>query len=65
METNGTTKHGMVAHDSNPSTQDAEARGSQVQGQTGLHSKILSKKEKEKKKARAGNIALCACPAVV
>jgi hypothetical protein len=34
-----------TAHTCNPSTWEAETGGSRVQGQRGLHSKILSKKE--------------------
>jgi hypothetical protein len=34
----------MVVHTFNPSYQEAEARGSQVQGQPELHSKTLSQK---------------------
>jgi hypothetical protein len=36
----------MVAHNCNPRIQEAEARGSWVQGQPGLHREILSKKKK-------------------
>jgi hypothetical protein len=35
-------KPGVVVHVSNPSTQEAGAGGYQVQGQSGLHTEILS-----------------------
>jgi hypothetical protein len=37
---------GMMMHAYNPSTQEAKARGSQVPGQPGLHSKTLTQKQK-------------------
>lgn len=37
---------GVVVHTSNPGTWEAEAGGSGVQGQFGLHGKALSHKEK-------------------
>jgi hypothetical protein len=49
------TRPGVVVDDCNPSTQEAEAEESQVQGQHGLHSETLSErreKEREKKKER-------------
>jgi hypothetical protein len=39
---------GVVAHACDPSTQEAEAGGSQVQIQPWLHSEILSQKSKHK-----------------
>jgi hypothetical protein len=39
-------KLGVVVHSCNLSTQEAEAGGSLVQGQPGLHSETLSLKEK-------------------
>jgi hypothetical protein len=39
---------GIVAHICNLSTQEAEAGKSQVQGQPGINSKILSPKKKKK-----------------
>jgi hypothetical protein len=41
-----------VVHVCNPNTQEAEARGSQVQGQPELLSETLSQKNKTKKKKR-------------
>jgi hypothetical protein len=38
-------KQGVVAHDCNPSTWEAEAVGSWVPGQPGLHSETLSQKQ--------------------
>jgi hypothetical protein len=35
----------MVVHTCNPSIEEAEGRASQIQGQPGLHSEILSKKK--------------------
>jgi hypothetical protein len=43
---------GMTSYGYNPSTQETDTRGSQVQGQPGLHSKILS----ERKGGRAGGV---------
>jgi hypothetical protein len=40
---------GVVEHACNPSTQEAEVGGCQIQGQPGLHSKTLSGKKKKKK----------------
>jgi hypothetical protein len=37
-------KPGVVAHTCNPSTQEAEAEGSHVQGQLEVHKETLSKK---------------------
>jgi hypothetical protein len=37
---------GMVVHICNPSTQETEAGGVKVQGQSGLHSETFSKKRK-------------------
>jgi hypothetical protein len=42
----------MVANTCNPSTGEAEAGGSQVQGQPGLHSKTLSQQNKTNKKKK-------------
>jgi hypothetical protein len=49
----------VVAYPYNPSTQEAEAGGSQLEGQPGLHSETLSqktnkKKNKKKKKEKPG-----------
>jgi hypothetical protein len=41
---------GIVAHTSNPSTWEAEARGLWVWDQSGLHSKTLFQDTKKKKK---------------
>jgi hypothetical protein len=38
---------GMIAHNYSPSTQKTKAGESQVQGQPGLHSKVLSQKKKK------------------
>lgn len=38
-------KPGMVVHNGNPNTQEAETKGSQVQGQPGLYGSILSLKK--------------------
>jgi hypothetical protein len=38
-------KPGMMGHTCNPSTEEAEAGGSQVRGQSGLQSKTLSGNE--------------------
>jgi hypothetical protein len=48
---------GMVVHTFNLSTQEAEAGGSQVGGQSGLHSKTLSQKtnKQTKKSKHMGN----------
>jgi hypothetical protein len=45
-------KPGMVVHAYCPSTQEADARESGIQGQPGIHSEILSQKRKKKKKKR-------------
>lgn len=37
----------MIIYTSNTSTQEAEAEGSRIQGQPGLHSKIVSQKRKK------------------
>jgi hypothetical protein len=39
----------VVAHASNPSTQEAKAGGSQVQGQLELYSKTLSQNKQQQK----------------
>jgi hypothetical protein len=44
----------MVVHTFNPSTQEAEAGGTQVGGQPGLHRKILSLKKENKTNLWAG-----------
>jgi hypothetical protein len=41
----------MVAHACMPSTWEAEARGSRVQGQLGLHSETLFRKKKKNTQA--------------
>jgi hypothetical protein len=43
---------GVVAHTCNHSAQEAEARGSKVQGHPGLHNETLSQKKKKKKKKK-------------
>jgi hypothetical protein len=45
-------KQGMVAHNCNPHTQEAEAGGSRVWGQPGLPTETLSQKTKRKKKRK-------------
>jgi hypothetical protein len=40
------SEQGVVVHAFNPSTQEAEAGGLQVQGQPGLHSETLPHKNK-------------------
>jgi hypothetical protein len=40
----------MMVYTYNPNTQEAEAEGSQVQGQPWLHSKTLSQKQNKTKK---------------
>jgi hypothetical protein len=45
-------KPGVVAHFCNLGTQEAEARGSRVSDQSGLHSKTLSQKKKTNKDKR-------------
>jgi hypothetical protein len=46
------SKPDVMAHSCNPSTQEAEARGSQVGDQPGLHSETLSQKKKKRKNTR-------------
>jgi hypothetical protein len=43
----------MVVHAYNPSTREAETGGLQIEGQRGLHSKILSQNETKKIPQRA------------
>jgi hypothetical protein len=47
----------MVAYVYNLSTQEAKAGGSQVQGQTGLHSETLSQNKQTKKHKRLPGIS--------
>jgi hypothetical protein len=44
----GHSQPSVVVHTYKPSTQQAEAGRSKVQGQHGLHSENMSRKEKEK-----------------
>jgi hypothetical protein len=43
---------GVVAHICNPYTQETEAEGSQVWGQSGLHKETLSQKQNRTEKKR-------------
>jgi hypothetical protein len=45
----------VVAHTCNPSTQEAEAGGSWVPGQSGLHNKTLCQKKKKSELGTSGS----------
>jgi hypothetical protein len=51
-------KLGVLVYVCNPSTQEVETGGFQVQGQPELHSKTLSQGEREREREKGENLAL-------